>query len=221
MAPEVSAAIERLRAEGRLELAAGRLEAVERTPEGALARWRVRGEHREATAAVARVINCTGPESDPARADSRLLRALLESGAARRDPLGLGLDVDVEGRVRTADGCRQSRLFAMGPLSRGALWEIVAVPEIRVQARALADTLDARFGCPGALHDLFLRHPRDVGESYGEHMGVAFGVGARLLKASAAAFVHGVAPKLCKRTASDTILELHGEITRRRATTDE
>ncbi len=63
---------------------------------------------------------------------------------------------------------------------------------------------------------LFIEHPRTVNESYGEHMGAAFGVGGRLFVAALKCFVHGVVPGLCKTAGSDAILKLHGEISPRR-----
>jgi len=59
-------------------------------------------------------------------------------------------------------------------------------------------------------------HPRSVGESYFEHMGVAAGFGWRLLGASLAAFVHALLPFAFERTASRTILgmadTMHGRV---------
>jgi hypothetical protein len=57
---------------------------------------------------------------------------------ARADALGLGFDVDAESRVIGADGAPSPALFAVGPLTKGALWEIVAVPDIRQQVRDVA-----------------------------------------------------------------------------------
>jgi hypothetical protein len=48
-------------------------------------------------------------------------------------------------------------------------------------------------------------------------MGVAFGVGGKLLLASAACFVHGLVPALFTKTASNTIERLHSRIHRRRS----
>lgn len=67
------------------------------------------------------------------------------------------------------------------------------------------------------LRRLFLQHPRSVGESYLEHMGVAGGFGWALLKASGACFVHAVVPGLCERTGSRIIRELHGRMVINRA----
>ena len=39
------------------------------------------------------------------------------------------------------DGQRSKILLALGPLLRGTLWETVAVPELRSQARRVAETL--------------------------------------------------------------------------------
>ncbi|HLI12008.1 MAG TPA: DUF6356 family protein [Alphaproteobacteria bacterium] len=56
---------------------------------------------------------------------------------------------------------------------------------------------------------LFLAHPRAVGESYVEHMGMAAGFGARLFLASLACFLHALVPGLCVKTGSNAIRELH------------
>jgi uncharacterized NAD(P)/FAD-binding protein YdhS len=53
--------------------------------------------------------------------------------------LGLGVDVDVDHRVIAVSGQAQPTLFAVGPMTRGALWEINAVPDIRVQAVEVAE----------------------------------------------------------------------------------
>jgi uncharacterized NAD(P)/FAD-binding protein YdhS len=45
----------------------------------------------------------------------------------------------VIGAGAAADG----RLYAVGPLTRGTFWEIVAVPDIRGQARRVADSIAA------------------------------------------------------------------------------
>ena len=44
-------------------------------------------------------------------------------------------------RVVADDGAPNDRLFALGPMTRGAFWEIVAVPDIRTQAWTLARRL--------------------------------------------------------------------------------
>jgi hypothetical protein len=61
----------------------------------------------------------------------------------------------------------------------------------------------------------FTDHPRSVGESYGEHMGVAWSVGGALFVAALACFVHGLCPFLFRSTGSRAIVRLHGRVTGR------
>jgi len=57
------------------------------------------------------------------------------------DELGLGICVDRQSRVLDPDGRPQPGLFAAGALTAGQFWEITAVPDIRVQAKALAEEI--------------------------------------------------------------------------------
>ena len=61
----------------------------------------------------------------------------------------------------------------------------------------------------------FTRHPREVGETYFEHMGVASRVGLRLAVGAVACFVHAVFPFLFVKTGSETIDSLHRQIHKR------
>ena len=53
--------------------------------------------------------------------------------------LGIGLDVDEQSRAG-------ERLWALGPLTKGHSWEIIAVPDIREQAAQVADDIAAELG---------------------------------------------------------------------------
>ena len=63
--------------------------------------------------------------------------------------------------------------------------------------------------------NLFTRHPREVGESYGEHMAHAGSVGFTLIGAGLACLVHGLLPFLFVNTGSKTIRRLNDGITKR------
>ena len=103
----------------------------------------------------------------------------------------------------------------MGPPTRGTFWEIVAVPEIRGQAVSLAETLGRLERSTGMFDEVFLKHPREVGEGYFEHAGVAGKVGVQLLVAGAACLIHAVVPSAFPKTASQTIIRLHAKVTKR------
>jgi uncharacterized NAD(P)/FAD-binding protein YdhS len=139
LAPQVAAHIDHMRRTGRLRVVAGRLERVEAArDQGFAVTWRPRGSARSERFEAGLLVNCTGPAASLARSSEPLLASLSEQGLVRPDPLGLGVDVDVDHRVIAVSGQAQPTLFAVGPMTRGALWEINAVPDIRVQAVEVA-----------------------------------------------------------------------------------
>lgn len=146
LAPQVQARVDQTEAQGRLSFRAGRIIGAEQSDGRAIVEWRPRGQDRTVRTAVARVINCTGPEGDPARCGAPLLRHLLAKGLLRADVHRLGLDVAHDGRVLDATGNASDWLFAAGPLTKGAHWEIVAVPDIRHQVWELARLLSRTGG---------------------------------------------------------------------------
>ncbi len=66
----------------------------------------------------------------------------------------------------------------------------------------------------------FTRHPKSVGESYGEHMGVAWSFGFTLLGAGLACIVHGILPFAFERTGSQTVRRLNERLSNRTARAD-
>jgi len=59
----------------------------------------------------------------------------------------------------------------------------------------------------------FSRHPAAVGETYGEHLVFATGVGGRMMLAGFACLLHGIFPFLFERAGSRAIIDLHGRVT--------
>lgn len=55
----------------------------------------------------------------------------------------------------------------------------------------------------------FTEHPASVGESYFQHMGMAFGFGARMVIAGLACLIHGFLPFLFTTTGKDCIRTLN------------
>ena len=90
---------------------------------------------------VIAVINCTGPNCDLTRVADSLLSELVERGRIRADACRLRLDVDADARLISREGAANPDLYAVGPITRGAFWEITSAPDIRVQAAHCAATL--------------------------------------------------------------------------------
>ncbi|MDT5314669.1 MAG: hypothetical protein QOE74_3689 [Mycobacterium sp.] len=87
------------------------------------------------------VINATGPSTRFTATRSVLLQNLLRRGAVAPDATDMGIAVDSDHTVLNAEGERSLWLLAMGPMLRGTYWETIAVPELRSQARRVAETV--------------------------------------------------------------------------------
>ncbi len=171
LAPEVADRIDAARDSGQLRILPGRLEDVTLLADlgpdhgrdggrdggsagGLEIRVVERGGARHHRLTAAALINATGTNCDYARIRHPLVRALLDRGLARPDPLRLGLDVTRTGAVIGGDGRAATRLFALGPVSKAPFWEMTAVPELRSQCAEAAVRLLALgtgTGTPGPL----------------------------------------------------------------------
>lgn len=87
------------------------------------------------------VINCAGPESNYQKINHPLIRNLLKRGLVRPGPAEIGIDAFQSGAVIGKNGEASELLYTLGSTMRGVLWEVLAVPEIRVQAENLARVL--------------------------------------------------------------------------------
>jgi len=138
LAPKVAARVDHLTASGVLRTAAGQIRGwVDGDGCVGLA-WTPRGSRTLVRTRAAVVVNCTGPNADLSAADDPLIAGLAETGLIRADACKLGVDVDANARLLRRDGGVNDTLFAVGPITRGAFWEMTSVPDIRHQARDCA-----------------------------------------------------------------------------------
>ena len=143
VAPWVAADIKAARARGALQIMTGQLDAIEPAAHGLAVRWRPRGESVLRELAVQRVINYSGPQTDPGRLSDPLIGQLIGAGLARPDAYGLGLDATTQGALIDRDGRPSSQLRPRRD-RRGAYWEITSVPDVRTKAKQVASAaLDA------------------------------------------------------------------------------
>lgn len=140
IAPEIAEKVEQLIDKVRLEVLAGRLQDVRPTEEGVEVTIRKRGQDAaDAPQHFAYIFNCTGPLGDVQRTEDPLLRQLLDDASVEPDELAIGLAVDE--RSRAAE-----RLWALGTLTKGRYWEMIAVPDIGQQAASVADDIATELG---------------------------------------------------------------------------
>ncbi len=140
-APQTWAGVESMMRAGQLRVRAARLIRIDAAPEGLSVELRPRGLNTRERISVARIINCTGPDTDFSRIREPLVASLRDDGLIRPDALGLGLETDDRGALLDRAGRVNAGLYLVGPLRKGRLWENTAVPELRIEARRLAERL--------------------------------------------------------------------------------
>jgi uncharacterized NAD(P)/FAD-binding protein YdhS len=142
-APEVEMRLAHALAAGHLSLLAAKVAGIEPNAAGALVRYRRRGRQDTASLQVGLIVDCTGIVKDPRATGNPVIQRLFEQGLARTDALHTGIDIADDCAVINRNGIASRRLFAVGPLTRAAFWEIVAIPDIRNQCAELAARLAA------------------------------------------------------------------------------
>jgi uncharacterized NAD(P)/FAD-binding protein YdhS len=136
LAPAVAQRVRELSANGRLAVHSGGVSAVRAGATGGRVEL---GDGGRLDADV--VVNATGPMRTLSVSSNPLIRRLLDSGRARPDGLGIGIATSPDGALVDFEGAISRRCFTLGPPRRGELLESTAIPEIRVQAAALARLL--------------------------------------------------------------------------------
>jgi uncharacterized NAD(P)/FAD-binding protein YdhS len=139
--PENEAFVQAMLASGRLDVVAGRIHDLVDVGEAIDVHYTPRGDHRSVVERAGVVINCIGPETDYGRVDDPLVKRLIERGLARPGPANLGFDALPDGVIVGRDGVPSRVLHTLGSSMRGVLWEVLAVPDIRLQAELLARRL--------------------------------------------------------------------------------
>lgn len=143
MAPQIAERLAKMTNAGEFRILSGRLKHISVTDNDRfLINYTVNGgqNYLEADA----VINCIASQANFSKIESALVKNMLASGTLRCDELRLGLDASPDGALKDKDGNTSTVLYTLGTALKGILWETTAIPEIRTQARDLADTLLSR-----------------------------------------------------------------------------
>ncbi len=150
LAPEVGELLSGLQASGQLKVRAARLLRAGLRANSAEVLIRERGNERSHVEQYDYVIRATGLDTDILRTTHPLASHLREAGLISADALGLGVNATDDFEVLDQHGDRIPGLYCIGPLLRGQLWEITAVPELRTAAKVLSQRL--RFGDPATTN---------------------------------------------------------------------
>ena len=143
VAPHIGEIIEGAKARGQLSIVAAKIEIGHTTDRKVDVTIVRRGSSTREQCSFDRVIDCRGPRNE---VDERLpLHAqMVTDGLLRADPLGQGLDVSDKEALMGRSGKPSRHLYVLGPPTRGRYTEIVAIPDIRLQAAEVAEHLVAQ-----------------------------------------------------------------------------
>ncbi|PPU06855.1 FAD/NAD(P)-binding protein [Xanthomonas arboricola] len=146
VAAPVHAQLQAMQARGQLQLHRARLDVAFEV--GACVRVSARAARagHALQLDVQTLVNATGVEMRVQAMRNPLLQQLLGQGIAMAGPHGIGVDTAADGSLIDADGHANPRLRVIGSLRIGALWESLAVPELREQAAAIARDVLALLG---------------------------------------------------------------------------
>ena len=149
IAPDAARQLEMAKQRGQLQIIAAHV--AEFVPQGTGVEVRIarRGAGSHETIHAEAVFECRGRVPSIAQSENPVLRDMLRTGLARPDALGLGLAVTTDCAVIDITGNVSDRCYAVGPVTSGTFWEIVAIPDIRQQAQLLARHLSIRTRDPG------------------------------------------------------------------------
>jgi uncharacterized NAD(P)/FAD-binding protein YdhS len=142
--PQTVQRLSALLAADKVRVVAGRMIGVTPGEPHITLHVRLRGRHDIIQMLAGAVINCTGPYWDVRKPQNPLLANLIESGMIRWDEVCAGIAVTPGGVPLEASGRAAERLFAIGPICRGTLLEIMVVRDIRTQCANLAAQLLTR-----------------------------------------------------------------------------
>ena len=138
LAPSAAARLKSKIVSGNTKVLAGRIVKIDQTGTGLHVTYRARTSGEVKTLVVDKVVNCTGPDYDIDRLESRLMKQLRTEGLIVADPLRLGLQTDEDYNVMDRYGKVTAGLRYVGPMLRARYWEAIAVPELRVHAKQIA-----------------------------------------------------------------------------------
>lgn len=153
MAPEIRSNFDAMRQSGQVTVSAGWLDKIYQSGGQARVAFRDRysGTLRQLSADW--VVNCTGVEKCSI-SKVPLLKKMAARGMISGDALGLGLSVNARSQILREDGTTARSSYALGPMTTGQFFEIFAVPDIRVQARSVANRIAENISDPMGCRDL-------------------------------------------------------------------
>jgi uncharacterized NAD(P)/FAD-binding protein YdhS/glyoxylase-like metal-dependent hydrolase (beta-lactamase superfamily II) len=140
IAQEIAAVLDQAMQSHQLIDYAGRIQTCQDLGDRVAVMIRHRGTDQQTVLHVQRIINCTGATGSYDRLEHPLVDSLQKHQLIHSGIL-MGIDTASTGAVLDAKGNESNWLYTIGTARKGTLWETTAVPELRIQAQELSQTL--------------------------------------------------------------------------------
>jgi uncharacterized NAD(P)/FAD-binding protein YdhS len=150
VAPQVEAAMARLRATGALTSLAASVQGADWDGATLTLHLRPRGTSADGiiSRTVGAVVVTTGPAHGSALIVNPALADLERQGLICADRVGLGLAVDADSHAVSQNGVARPSLLVAGPLARGRFGELMGLPQVSEHAATVAGVVLAYIARP-------------------------------------------------------------------------
>ncbi|KAB7897213.1 FAD-dependent oxidoreductase [Rouxiella sp. S1S-2] len=159
IAPQVSAVLQQLQEEQRLQVRAARLAGAAAVGKELQLTLHPRGAEPEPLT-VDKIIVTTGPAHGSLLTGDALLSQLAAQGLIQADPLALGIWVNQQSQTLNGSGEANPHLLVVGPAARGRFGELMGLPQVAEHAEKLAHQLlnvavpSLKGRCPASLKNV-------------------------------------------------------------------
>lgn len=137
IAPTIAQQLQALIAKKQLTIIAGRLKHIEEENTPLTVTYQLRHHDTSQKETWDYVIYCVGPNGNYKHMEDPLISSLRDKGHLKVDDLN-GVAVNQHGALFNLEGLASDSLYSLGPPVKSTFWECIAVPDIRIQAKALS-----------------------------------------------------------------------------------
>ena len=142
MPEQCAATIKEMISSKQLNVQAGKIESFSKHDSSIAVKYRAAKSRETQTITVDAVVNCIRPRFvDFEKIEHPFIGSLMKQGMMCNSDVAVGIKAMADGTIVKKDGTPSTLLYTLGSLLRGVLWETIAIPEIRMQAKELAALL--------------------------------------------------------------------------------
>jgi uncharacterized NAD(P)/FAD-binding protein YdhS len=138
MPEQCAATIKEMMLSNQLKVQAGRIESLSKQNSCIAVKYRSAEKRKTQIIMADAVVNCIGPGLNFEKIKHPFIKSLMEQGMICNSDVSIGIKALPDGTIIKKDGTPSNMLYTFGSLLRGILWETIAIPEIRTQAKNLA-----------------------------------------------------------------------------------